>query len=137
MKKYSIIKMVIKMKKVILEGLDKSEKIVFKSGNPIYKIPEDFGYEPKDRLVAKSVDGKIELISEEQFGFENLGVISDAKLKKASHQIKQTTHDSRIKKALKPYGNNYKVSEEGTINLYDLVDEEKNIEIKAKKTVKY
>ena len=117
-----------------LEGLDKSKKIIFKSGNPIYKIPEDFGYEPKDKLIAKSVDGKIELISEAQFGFETMPEIADAILKKENHKINQETHDRRIKKAISPYGKKYPVSEEGTIDLTDFLDKE-SIEIKSKRTI--
>ena len=117
-----------------LEGLDKSKKIIFKSGNPIYKIPEDFGYEPKDKLIAKSANGKIELISEAQFGFETMLEIADAISKKENHKINQQTHDRRIKKAISPYGKKYSVSEEGTIDLTDFLDKE-SVEIKSKRTI--
>lgn len=120
--------------KMKLTGIDKSKKIVFISGNPIYKIPEDFGYKPKDKLIAKSVDGKIELISEAQFGYETLPSLSKEKEKLENNQIKEKTYNKRKKEILSQYNRKYKVSEDGTIDLTDLLEEESVI-IKSKKSI--
>ena len=125
------------MKKVILEGLDKSEKIVFKSGNPIYKIPEEFGYKPKDYIYAKKVNGHIELVSAAQFQEDTTPGLSNVIDRQKKRPLKENNYQKNKRKALKPYIRSFRINEEGTIDISSLLDKESvEIELKAKKPVK-